>query len=684
MKHLHLAWSAALLLAAPAVAADDVFTAEHVTNIRSVTAAEISPDGRHVAYTLSVPRKPFQDENGGAYAELHIVDRDGSSRPYITGAVNIGGIRWTHDGSAVTFLAKRGDDEHRSLYRIPVGGGESRRILAHDNSISSYTFSPDGKRVAFLSTDKEEDRSEKLKKKGFNAEVYEESPRWTRVWIATLDGDEEPRALELEGQPSELHWSPAGDHLALALSPSPFIDDHYMARKVHVIDANDGSVVARFDNPGKLGQIAWSPDGAHIAFISAEDIHDPSEGRLMVAKATGGPLNDIVPDFMGHITAIAWQNNDTLMFLGDEGCYTSFEEVRADGSERHAIVAGGAHAITGLSLSNGSLSAAVRVDSPAHPPEVYVISHTETTPKRLTHSNEWMNDLRMAKQEVVRYKARDGKEIEGILIHPLDRDEERRYPLILAVHGGPEAHIKNGWLTRYSYPGQVAAAEGIATFYPNYRGSTGRGVAFSKLGQADYGGGEFDDLVDAVDHFIATGLADQDKIGVTGGSYGGFATAWCSTKHTHRFAAGVMFVGISDQISKSGTTDIPNEMFLVHARKRMWDDWQFYLERSPIYYVQQARTPILIMHGKDDPRVHPSQSLELYRQLKVVGKTPARLVWYPGEGHGNRKAAARYDYNLRMMRWFLHYLKGDGGAPPPPELEYALEEKKDDAAEPSG
>ncbi|MBK8179806.1 MAG: S9 family peptidase [Planctomycetes bacterium] len=207
-------------------------------------------------------------------------------------------------------------------------------------------------------------------------------------------------------------------------------------------------------------------------------------------------------------------------------------------------------------------------------------------------------------------------------------------------------------------------------FHVNYRGSTGRGVEFAKSSQGDAAGKEFDDLVDAADHLIATGLVDPKKVGVTGGSYGGYATAWLSTKHTERFAAGVMFVGISDKISKVGTTDIADEEYLVHARKRPWEDWQHLLERSPIYHAEKSRTPLLILHGKDDPRVNPGQSRELYRHLKMHGKTPVRLVLYPGEGHGNRKAASRYDYNLRMLQWFEHYLQGPGGEMPPHEIDY--------------
>jgi dipeptidyl aminopeptidase/acylaminoacyl peptidase len=253
--------------------------------------------------------------------------------------------------------------------------------------------------------------------------------------------------------------------------------------------------------------------------------------------------------------------------------------------------------------------------------------------------------------------------------------------LILDVHGGPESHERDGWITSYSGPGQVGAARGFAVFLPNYRGSTGRGVEFSKMGQADYAGKEFDDLIDAVDHLVEIGLVDKDKVGVTGGSYGGFATAWCSTYHSERFAAGVMFVGISDHVSKAGTTDIPQEMHLVHSRRWPWDHWDWFRERSPIYHVKKAQTPLLIMHGKSDTRVHPSQSMELYRYLKVLGQVPVRLVLYPGEGHGNRKAAARYDYCLRMLRWMEHYLQGPGGDPPPYEVEYVLQKSDDEEKE---
>ena len=177
------------------------------------------------------------------------------------------------------------------------------------------------------------------------------------------------------------------------------------------------------------------------------------------------------------------------------------------------------------------------------------------------------------------------------------------------------------------------------------------------------------------------GIADPDRTGITGGSYGGYASAWAATALSEEYAAAVMFVGISNQISKFGTTDIPMEMYNVHARKWPWEDWQGMLEVSPIYHVDKAETPILIMHGAEDTRVAPSQSYELYRNIKVrKPDTPVRLVLYPGEGHGNSRAASRYDYNLRMMEWFDTYLKtGDRDAAlPGPRPDLQIDGDSDD------
>jgi dipeptidyl aminopeptidase/acylaminoacyl peptidase len=218
----------------------------------------------------------------------------------------------------------------------------------------------------------------------------------------------------------------------------------------------------------------------------------------------------------------------------------------------------------------------------------------------------------------------------------------------------------------------MAAGRGYAVFYPNYRGSTGRGVAFSKADQGDGVGAEFEDVLDGIDYLIERGLADGDRVGMTGGSYGGYFTGWAATRYSERFAAAVMLYGVTNQLSKTGTSDIPMELELVHWLTNPYENLGLFMERSPITYIENARTPLLILHGADDARVYPGQSLEMYRALKVKGDVPVRLVLYPGEGHGFRRAAARYDCSVRMLRWLDYFLMEGKTEPPPWRVDYRL------------
>ncbi len=649
--------------------AQEVFTPHHVAKIRTVAQVAISPDGTEVAYVLAVPRIPFQDDDGPSWTELHVVRTDGQSRPYVTGAVNVAGVRWTPDGKGLAFLARRTGDATRSLYIVPRDGGEARKVLAHTTDLVSYEFSPDGKQVAFVARDAAPAERADLVRRGFSQDVFEEGLLFQRLWVAPFDGRAAGTAkvVNVQGHATSITWNPAGTRLAVLYAPTALVDDDLMEKKVHVIDPSLGEPVTKFNNPGKIGQVAWSPDGTTLAMVSAADINDPSEGRLMVAPATGGALRDLMPSYNAHVRAFSWKDANTILYMADEGVTSALGEIRRDGTAPRTLMPTGGPVIVAIDrASNGTV--ALLANTPAHPSEVYILD-AAGAPKRLTDNNPWLATMKMAKQEVVSFKARDGVALEGILVRPLDEKPGQRYPLILTVHGGPEARDANGWVTSYSNAGQMGAAQGFAVFYPNYRGSTGKGVAFSKLGQGEPAGKEFDDLVDAVDHLINIGLVDRAKVGITGGSYGGYASAWGATYYSERFAASVMFVGISNNVSKVGTTDIANEEFHVHALKRPWDDWQFMLDRSPVTHVAKSKTPTLILHGTADPRVNPTQSLELYRHMKLHGKT-VRLVWYPGEGHGNARAASRLDYSLRLMQWMTHYLKGPGGAPPPADIDY--------------
>ncbi|MBO6535593.1 MAG: S9 family peptidase [Balneolaceae bacterium] len=658
--------SFAVMIAVSAIA-QSVMTPEHVAKTQQVGAVYLSADGEYAVYTLIVPADPLK-ENAPASSHLYLLDMETlESKPFVTG-ISVGGVAFRPGHESITFLARKEGDAKRSLYEISLKGGEAQKLFEFSENISSYSWGSDGDHIVFQALEPAQESKNPLP---YQPEVYEEGLRNTWAYMQNVSKEgHTPHRIELEGSVSQTSWSPDLSKVVVALSPTSLVDDTFMAQEIFVIDHETREVISQVEHEGKLGAIVWSPDSKKLAMIAAANINDPIDGRLKIADAMTGESTIIFENFLGKFEQLKWKDNNSLYYLASKGVWSELGALRADGSKMDVMIPTGGTMLNAFVESNGTFL--FDAENPMHPDEVYIKKRRDREPKRVTNVNPWLDELELGRQEVVTYTAEDGMEIEGLLIYPVDYQEGTRYPLINVIHGGPEAHYDNGWLTAYSMAGQVAAGDGFAVFYPNYRGSTGRGLEFAMSSQGDLAGAEFDDIVEGVDHLIDLGIVDRDKVGVTGGSYGGYATAWMSTRYSDRFAAGVMFVGISNNLSKWGTSDIPEELYLVHSRKRLWDDYQGYLERSPIYYVDQAKTPLLIMHGKEDTRVDPGQSYELYRHIKTRTDTPVRLVLYPGEGHGNRRATAQYDYNLRAMRWFNEYLKGDAERP---DMELQIESR---------
>ncbi|WP_194756159.1 S9 family peptidase [Aliidiomarina indica] len=644
-------------------------TLEEIITAQRVTQAITNDDGTATAFVRVRPRTPYQDDDGTSYSELFVVDNSGKTTPYVTGDVRIGQIQFAPDNSAIYYLSKRGDDRHTSLYKLPLTGGESIRLYQHKVAISSFSVSSDGNTIAFLAREPQPEKTEELARKGFRAQVYEEQTRKTQLWTLDLNEEKkEAKHVDIDEHIHSLAFRPQHNQVLLRVAPTTLVDDDLMLSQYVVFDLN-GEEIVRIQSEGKLGRAAFSTDGSRFAFIGAEDKHDPKEGRLYLGNLNDGAIRDLAPGFPGHVVDLAWQDNEHVVWLADVNVETDVRRTNINTNQSDVLLEQGQAIFTRLNQvrSNGDLT--LIGHHVAHPTEVFHVRGGEL--ERMTDSNPWLAEIRQPRQEVIVHEARDGLRLEGILVYPHNYEAGTQVPVIMSIHGGPEAHVRNGWNNSYSNPTWYAGQQGFATFFPNYRGSTGRGVNFSKLGQNDYAGKEFDDIVDAKEHLVDIGLADPKRVGITGGSYGGYASAWGATKQTEHFAASVMFVGISNNLSKFGTTDIPNEMHLVHARSYPWDKWQWYLERSPIYWAEQARTPILIMHGAEDTRVHPSQSMELYRYLKVHGNVPVRLVLYPGEGHGNQRVGSQLDYALRLMRWMNFYLIEQGEGIPSHELPHA-------------
>ncbi|WP_338447393.1 S9 family peptidase [Pelagerythrobacter marensis] len=673
--------SAATLLASVSLAATAAarpMTSEDVAKLEIVGELAVSPDGNRIAYTTS--RRPDVTEgekNGGSSDQLKLAYGPDSARDFLPPDIDVSAVRFSPDGRMVSFLYKA-DDEKRAVWGIPVDGGGHRKLAAiEDANVRGYAWAPDGATLYLLAGAAPDEALDKRKKAGFDAVVYEEEAKLNRLFAARVGAevDSAPRAIEIPGHVSKIQIAPDGTTAIVESAPSPRVDDSYTSKRVHIVDLARGRVLRAIETPGKLGDVEISPDGSRLSLIAAVDRHDPAATTLHLADVATGTyraLNAGAPEAAGDAEFLP---DGRLAAIVDIGAQSVLRIYSAEGEvlEEHDP---GALILSDLEVGGDTI--AVEAHSPAHPPELFVMSGGRFT--RWTQHNPWLAEIDMGAQRTFTYTARDGQEIEGVLIEPVGGIPRGGAPVIFDVHGGPEAHESNGWQTYYSSPGQVAAGRGYAVFMPNYRGSTAYGTAFSKQHQGDYAGKEFDDLVDGKRALVEAGIADPDRVGITGGSYGGFATAWGSTYYSQEFAAGVMFVGISNNISKFGTTDIPNEMYLVHERKWPWEEWDHLMERSPIYHVDKAETPLLIMHGDSDTRVSPTQSYELYRHIKTrKPETPVRLVLYPGEGHGNTKAAARYDYSVRMMEWFDTYLKpGDRDAPlPPPRPELKIDEADD-------
>ncbi len=668
----------------PALAAEP-FSAADALNLKRATTVEISPDGAWIAYTLNVPRAA-EEEAGSAWNELYLVSTTtGQIRPFLTGKVSVSTPQWSPDGKSIAFRMARGKDSKTQVWVIPVDGGEAVELTNAKSSVLEFRWDPSGKRIAYTAVAPQTAREKDMEKKGYGFTFYEENLRDRNLYLVTV----EPR--NPAGEITQLtqgvsvwgfEWNHGGTVIAAAVSPLNLVDHSYMFQKIHTIDVATKAMRRLVDNPGKLGNFAWSPDDRFIVYNSALDRKDHNISQAFIADAgTGETRNLTEPRFRGHVDWVGWQDASTVLYRSSEGAWPTLSSVSANGGARKILLHGKDSGVIfdAPSIASGFKRVAFPATAPDVPGDVYLWQPGQTAPKRLTDSNPWIHARALARQEIVRYKARDGVEIEGVLYYPRDYKQGRQYPLIVNVHGGPESNHLNGWHTNYFMPSQVLANKGYLVFLPNYGASTGYGVEFALRGYQDAAGKEFDDIADGIDYLVSAGLADPARIGLGGGSYGGFAAAWFATYYTAKVRAVCMFVGISDLTSKRLTTDIPYEELYVHSGKPLEDAWDFSLKHSPIYYAKQSKTAVLIAGGAADTRVHPSQSIELYRALKLNGHPAVRLVQYPGEGHGNSMQPGRTDMLYRHLAWFDWYvrdLKPLNGPMPPLDISDAYGFKK--------
>jgi len=633
-------------------------TPEMVVSLRSAISPAVSPDGKRVVYVLQTPRTS-NEELGKARKEIWMRDLDpgesGNGRQWTAGPSDESPA-FSPEGTWVGFLGTRGGkDSKAQVYLMPaVGGGEPRQLTRAKAGVSSFAWSPDGKRLAWLAKEPKSDEREAKEKKGEDWEVVDRAFQRSRLWVGGVEGKNEKQIPIGELSAFELDWSPDGKVIAFTAADTPSIDDSYMRKRLYVVPV-DGAGEARsvWDPKAKLGSPRWNPEGTKIAINAGADTHDPSAGILFVVDPADGTATNLTKRWDGTVGELIWNISGRIDFTAAKGIRNVAASVAA-GAGDVSVRVDGPIDISHLAASKDVkffVASASRFD---HPRELYQIPLDGKAARRLTSSNPELDVIHFAKPEAVKWKAQDGLEIEGVLYRPdLVKGPA---PLVVEVHGGPESIYTDGWTTGYLPCTQLLTRRGFAILLPNYRGSTGRGVDYGKADQKDLGGKEFEDVLAGIDELAKQGIVDPKRVGMMGGSYGGYFSGLAATRYTDRFRAAIPFAGVHDWESFLGTTEIPTENELVHWNLDCLDETPLCWDRSPVSSAKRSKTATLITHGLSDPRVPPSQSRELYWALRKSG-SPVELVVYPRELHGLTERAHQLDHIQRVIDWMEKYVQ---------------------------
>ncbi len=682
-------------------------TAADTLRIAAVSDAQISPDGGRVVYTVSTT------EGNETRSTLWIVPTTSStqtpapkSAPLLPAGWNATNPRWSPDNGSIAFLATHDNQSGIWILSLPKNYGQSAgdgtpRFIAPVRSTNffityageTFAWSPDSRRIAYISASEDTSDVNDAGNSAARKEQNTDDPRVidriqyksrtsfsdharTHVWITNV---EQPNPRQLTNGAYYDHavtFSPRGDEIA------------YLSNHESDPDAVNNSDIFAVNTDGRTRQITntkgceyeptWSPDGKLIAYTAtkrpvttidsiAEDAH------VWLIEASGGTGRELTAAQDRRARSPRWSSNSQTVFYlaGDRGQTLLYGVGLGAGRVPRAIVSSTSNnsrndsatmaqvrslQIGGLSVSSRPVPEfAFTLSDALHPAEVWTGIAFGPFPrleKRIGfHNDNFVRSLAFTEPEEINFKSFDGTPVQGWLMKPLDFKEGQRYPLILSVHGGP--HGAYGYSFNPAF--QVYAARGYAVLYLNPRGSTGYGQKFSDGTIGEWGGGDYQDLMRGVDEVTRTrAWIDPNRLGVTGGSYGGFMTNWIITQ-TPRFRAAVSSASVSNLVSFYATSVYQD---LIHAEFNgfPWDNYETLWRWSPIRYVKQAQTPTLFLHGEQDNDVHITQAEEMYMALRRRS-VETELVRYPREGHGLREPRHRVDALQRTLNWFDKYLK---------------------------
>lgn len=638
-------------------------TIEQWSNLKWIFNPRISPNGRFVVYEVRQPEWKY----GIWRTEIWTAEiANGKCRRISDDESSSGDPQWSPDGERVAFLSNR--DGPPQVYAVSPTGKKGEALTNFTTGVQSFEWSPDGHWVAFIAKEPDPKDAEKKLINFGEFQVVDGDDHY-RLWVTNVanagkSGNLEARKITGEDCASigGYRWSPDSGAIAFSASTRESADP-IAGLDVYIATMPEGQIRRVAGGDGPQANPVWSPDGKDLAFESAGgQTYAFGCGRIDTVTAYGGPVMILKDGFNEDPSLISWTPQGIYLTAARRTGEVLHRLDPASKSLDTVSKTAQAYMEDPTVSADGKTMAWLGVDAAGFS-EVFASSLDNFAPKQLTTIGEQLNSTRLAKREIVSWKAPDGTDIEGILIKPADFDPAKKYPLLVAIHGGPAGDSQLALHSDFPYPLEVLAAKGAVILEPNYRGSAGYGAKFRTMAIGNPGPGEASDILSGIDALSAKGFVDSDKMGVMGWSYGGYLAAWLAMS-TNRFKAASVGAGLVDWRADYACSDSP-----AFARQFLngtpWDLAEAYQKASPLNYLQAARTPILIQHGQFDDRVPIANAQLLYRALKDRG-VATKMIVYNYMDHspvfpGQLRSLMQHNYD-----WFLEYMWGEKPAETPP------------------
>ncbi len=636
----------------------------------SVSAPRISPDGRRVVYEQS--RTNW--DNNSFDTELWIADTTSGDRHLLTSrARSSSNAQWSPDGKWIAFLSDRpgalkdSPADKRQLYVMPSDGGDGQQITKMEDGVSGFDWTPDSVHIV-ISAEAPEPKAMKDRKDSFgDYHVIHADYRMTHLWLVDLPSTDAAGRIAKTGDPKQLtkgddfsvddfSVSPDGKRVAFSAQRDPDLISAFSS-DIYTVTVTDGTVKKIVDTPGPDANPQWSPDGTQIAYETSNGnkYFFYSNRLIATVQADGGSPRVLSEKFDEDPNLLRW-GPEGIYFSALQKTSSSLFLLNPDTKAVKPIAMGQETIANDFSFSKDYRRVAFRGAAANQYAEIFAAGTDTAAPLQITHAGEQHAGFASATREVIHWKSGDGTTIEGVLVKPSDFDAQKKYPLLVVIHGGPTGIDMPALSADRYYPVERFVARGALVLRPNYRGSAGYGAAFRSLNVRNLGVGDYADVISGVDYLIAQGYVDKDRVGSMGWSEGGYISAFITTS-SDRFKAVSVGAGISDWMTYYANTDItPFTPQYLHANP--WDDPEIYAKTSPIHYIAKAKTPTLIQHGGSDRRVPIANGFELRQALEDHG-VPVKMVVYDGFGHPINKPKQQRAVMEENENWFNHYIWGD-------------------------